>query len=213
MKVSKIKIDWAKEWANNPRIKILLSDIPSRDSLVYEQIDDLFFAEKEGFVNFFYYKRPGDGYGGSHFTITLSNGERKTLIGPWSSDSYAMNRCFPHSVGCAYTDSLKTFERGYTFTSGHLLVDFVQDNLHLCDENIELKAKYSGGDIIYVPVLANNPCSFCYVENMGNNSRCKECGHKIHEVLENGTLIEPGDRVKEAISGSLSGEQSMIFGG
>ena len=47
--------------------------------------------ERTGRVSYFFYDQPGRGFGGSKYKITMVDGSVKELIGPWSSNSRAMN--------------------------------------------------------------------------------------------------------------------------
>jgi hypothetical protein len=128
MKVLNAKVDWNLRWANSPSLYLLVDKIP--DDLEYEQRGDLYFAEKEGFVNFFYYNRPDQGYGGRKFHLKMKDGSEKVLIGPWSSNSSAMNAGgFPLCMECTITDNLKVWEKGYTFYAGAVLVEVAEKAL------------------------------------------------------------------------------------
>jgi len=54
---------------------------------------NMYFAvdERTGRVSYFFYDQPGRGFGGSKYKITMVDGSVKELIGPWSSNSRAMN--------------------------------------------------------------------------------------------------------------------------
>ena len=63
------------------------------DAFIYEQKDWAYFAEDKatGRVRYFHYTQPGDGFGGYTYRLPMVDGSTATLIGPWSSNSQAMN--------------------------------------------------------------------------------------------------------------------------
>ena len=64
------------------------------ENLLYTVKDgNMYFAvdERTGRVSYFFYDQPGRGFGGSKYKITMVDGSVKELIGPWSSNSHAMN--------------------------------------------------------------------------------------------------------------------------
>jgi hypothetical protein len=120
MKILAAKVRNSYQFDNLPTLEVLVDKIPNNDSLVYEQKSNSYFAEKDGYVSFFYYSSPGEGFGGHKFTINTKDG-LKDLHGPWSSNSVAMeNAGFPKTVNVCLTDDPKAFEKGYTFYSAHL---------------------------------------------------------------------------------------------
>jgi len=72
LKIIKAKIEWGLKYANAPNIRLLVDELPSRDDLRYEQRGCLYFAEKDGYVDFYSYSSPGEGFGGRDFRITLT---------------------------------------------------------------------------------------------------------------------------------------------
>lgn len=128
MEVLNAKVDWNLRWANAPSLYLLVDKIPV--GMVYEQKGSLYFAEKEGLVDFFYYDRPDQGYGGRKFHLKMKDGSEKMLIGPWSSNSSAMNDAgFPLCMECCITDISKVWEKGYTFYAGAILVEVAEKAL------------------------------------------------------------------------------------
>jgi hypothetical protein len=102
------------------------------------------------------------------------------------------------------------------FYAGHLTVDFVKENLYLCKENVVLmKNHFLGEDTTYVPVLLNNPCE-CKKEDIKGNDKCRKCGNRVYQVLDDGSIIESRYlerfQSKHKTSGSkYSGEQSLVI--
>lgn len=139
MKLLKAKIDWCLDYDNDPRLKVLVDKMPDMSDARFEQRGSLYFAEKDDCVRFFSYSKPGEGYGGSKFNITLLDGTPKTLIGPLSSNHDAMNAAgFTPSFPVVITDDPKTWERGYTFFAGHATLEWVQNALVTIKQRLEL---------------------------------------------------------------------------
>jgi len=58
----------------------------------WEREDHLYFAEGQwGDVHFFFYDKPGRGFGGQIFTVTMKDGSKVQLKGPFSSRNGVMN--------------------------------------------------------------------------------------------------------------------------
>ena len=128
MKVIKARINWNDGYANAPELQILVDRIPELSEFVFNKKGPLYFAELDGAVKFFYYDRPGDGYGGCNFTVKLDTGEEVILKGPWSSNSVAMNSAgFTDSIPVSMTDKPEAFEKGYTFYASHITVDLAKE--------------------------------------------------------------------------------------
>ena len=86
------------KWELRLEIPKPLHDLWNRQSsFVYDVIHtkrgDMYFAEDPmtGRVRYFFYNQPGHGFGGSTYRLPMVDGSTATLIGPWSSNSHAMN--------------------------------------------------------------------------------------------------------------------------
>jgi hypothetical protein len=88
----KATVNWYEKYANTPSLVIEGAEYPELSDFRFEQRGVLYYAELNGFVNYFAYESPGRGYGGRHFHITMKDGEERTLIGPWSSRAGCMNQ-------------------------------------------------------------------------------------------------------------------------
>lgn len=195
MKALACEIHWNKGWANEPKAYILVDEIPK--DLVYdvhiEERGALFLGEKDGYVSYFSHsadlEKNDGGFYGDCFTIKLRNGEEVTLKGPWSSRSGVMNKFFQTKcIEVGITDEPSVMDRGYTYMSGNVTVDFLQEAIKLCEEEVELIPYDSHGEIYMVPRLKNNPCTH---EGRNANCRCPICGHKVYEYDdETGTYRE-----------------------
>lgn len=136
------RVDWKEGYLNDPKLRVLVDEIPARSELRFERHDDgLWYAEKDGYVEYFAWVGPGNegGYAGSCYEITTADGEQITLRGPWSSRAGAVNkRGFGPCVDVSLTTKPEVFERGFTFQAGSLTlgtakqaVDLVDDASHL----------------------------------------------------------------------------------
>ena len=74
--------------------KDLWSVWDNNKNFIYENKEWAYFAEDPttGRVRYFsYHGKPGTGFGGSTYHLPMIDGSTATLIGPWSSNSEAMN--------------------------------------------------------------------------------------------------------------------------
>lgn len=99
MKLIRHDVNMHEGYANDANYRIWVDALPELSDLRYEKRGNLYYAEKNGYVNFYYYDRPGDGYGGRQFPITLTDGTEVVLKGPWSSRAGVMQKAgFPETV-------------------------------------------------------------------------------------------------------------------
>ena len=139
MKILKSKIDWHMKYDNAPTFSLLVDHIPKREELVYSEKDGIYYAEKDGYVSFYYYTEPGRGYGGQHYDLNMQSGEKKTLIGPWSSRSGAVNSVgFGPCLDVSLTDEERDY---YNYRSAHITLDlaFIAAKLSGCQLVVELE--------------------------------------------------------------------------
>lgn len=109
------QVDWMSHVGNAPHIKLVLAEKPygSLADLRFEareSEDGTFYLAKKGeFAKFFFAsKRDQSGYGGSIFEITLLDETKKTLIGPWSSNTASINYLY----GTQYCESVYKYPEG-----------------------------------------------------------------------------------------------------
>lgn len=127
MKALNAKIDWMERYANDPHLMLLVDHIPSLEEMRFDQLLSLYFAELDGYVSFFSYSQPDKGYGGRTFTLQMTDGSTKTLIGPWSSNPAAMEYAgFTPSIDCSLTDDPSAWEKGFNFFAGHCTITFAE---------------------------------------------------------------------------------------
>lgn len=155
MQILDIKIDWGLGFCNSPRLKLLVDRIPKLDELRFREKKHCYFAELDGFVWFFHYDGPGDGYGGAVFNITMEDGSEKACKGPWSSRSGVMNRLeFAPCLECAMTSERDVWKRGHTFWGRSVSVEAVERAL----PNIAIDMAFDreverDGEIYFRPTL------------------------------------------------------------
>ena len=65
----------------------------TQENFIYEQRGPMYFAEDQttGRVHYFFYDKPGRGFGGYTYNLPMKDGTTAILHGPWSSNSRAMN--------------------------------------------------------------------------------------------------------------------------
>lgn len=156
MRILALKVDWHEQFATSPSLNVLVSKIPNLRDLRYKSPDNrMYFAEKDGFVNFFVHQPSNEsGYGGRTFHITMEDGEKRSIKGPWSSRSGCFNRqgIFPQCVECGIVDDPIAYQRGHTFYSGAIVVDLVKEHMrsHLPGLEMRREVKWEG-EVYYVP--------------------------------------------------------------
>ena len=139
MDVLKAKVNWMDGYASDPILEILVDRVPSTEACRFEQRGPLWFAELDGFVEFFAWHGPGNegGFCGTEIEITMTDGRQVTLKGPWSSNSRAMEEAgFPPSV-CVTIRDPRNWERGGGL-AGHITLEKAREVLsqHLPDIEI-----------------------------------------------------------------------------
>lgn len=97
-----VEIDWADGWANDPRINVRSNRIPQAEEFLYERKDNYYFAKVDCVCLFIYYDRPGSGFGGRTFHLTMKDGSIESLHGPWSGNSLGAKLAgFPPTMAAA----------------------------------------------------------------------------------------------------------------
>jgi len=134
-----MKVLNASIWVYKPHVvndhvlQILVDKIPKESDMRFREKNGLYYAEKDGYVRFYYWSGKGNdgGFYGRAFEIIMEDGSKKILEGPWSSRSGAINKYFkPHCMEVSITDDPEAFERGYTFYAGAITVDLARDILN-----------------------------------------------------------------------------------
>lgn len=81
-------VNLMERFANRPIFKFHIDGVPRLDDYRFKKNGSMYYAEKDGAVRFFSYSKPGDGFGGDHFRLTMEDGSKEVLIGPWSSRAF-----------------------------------------------------------------------------------------------------------------------------
>lgn len=155
MNVRDAKVDWKEDYANKPKLQVLVDNIPSRSSMVFESAKDkqVWYAEKNGYVNFFsgHPDRPGNGYSGRKFTLQTADGE-VVLKGPYSSRAGVMNKLgFGPCVDVSITTDPSVLEKGYTFSSGSITLQKAKEAIQYVDKAKGMKQTTSAREPIWIP--------------------------------------------------------------
>jgi len=128
VKILAAKPNWYQTFDNYPHMQILVDAIPKTADMRFEKRGDLYFAESDGYVMFYAYHSPGEGYGGAQFHLTMKDGSTAVLKGPWSSRPAQMNLAgFTPSCDVEITSEPAAFERGYTFMAGHVTLAVLRE--------------------------------------------------------------------------------------
>lgn len=91
-----VEIDWADGWANDPRVNVKANREPKAEEFLYEHKESYYFARVGCVCRFVHYVRPGSGFGGRTFHLTMKDGSIESLYGPWSGNSLGARRAgFP----------------------------------------------------------------------------------------------------------------------
>lgn len=146
MKILKGRVDWMEGHANRPELILLVDRIPTSDEMRFTLHDKggtidggLYFAESGGYCRFFsHYGNPnvnGGGYGGATFNITMIDGTRKTLHGPWSSNAGEMNeRGFGPCTEALVTTDPRAFDGNHRgLAAGSVLLSKLREAISCID--------------------------------------------------------------------------------
>lgn len=158
MKALAVKVNWWEGWGNDPVLQLLVDELPPLDAFRFDKNGAIYYAELDGYVRYYAYSRPGSGFGGRHFCITMKDGKEVILEGPWSSRPGAVHLYgFGPCVHVSITDDPLAFERGYTFFSGDVTLAFAQGALseHLPD--VELVPVDAWGERNWIPRVKGQP--------------------------------------------------------
>lgn len=157
MKILDAKVKPNLEWANSPDLVVLVDEVPSFSEALFTQHNTMYVADTNGYVRYYYYQAPGDGFGGGCIDLKMSDGTTKTLIGPWSSRAGVVNR-----IGCGPVmdvivfEKREEFERGYTGMIGCLRLELALEAARMCNEKL-LQYGDGHGEFYYVPTWQGVP--------------------------------------------------------
>jgi len=156
MKIISGSINWMEGCVNDPQIEVLVDKIPPAEDFLFEKRGDLYFAMVDGYVKMFaWHGKPDNGFGGSKFDINMIDGSKATLIGPWSSGSYATNAAgFPHSIEVNVAEQNSKYS---CRVAGHMFVKMV---LRAMDEGVIELTDYMEGKDYFNRSKVRTPLKF-----------------------------------------------------
>ena len=160
MRILNAQVDWREEVANDPRLEVLVDEMPDRSDLRFEHEDGLWVAIDDGYVEYFAWSGDGNdgGYSGRSFDIVTVDGEQVTLRGPWSSRAGCVNKQrFGPVVDVRLTTDPAVLERGHTFKSGTLTLSAAKQAIDLANvaAHLEQVIKFDSDEPYWVPVREN----------------------------------------------------------
>jgi hypothetical protein len=95
--------------AGDPEELLLLVDhIPSREEMRWRERDGLYVAEQDGCVSQLHAGGDGRGFYGASFELTMDDGTRRTLVGPYSGAPGSVNEAFPELGGVVVAAATET---------------------------------------------------------------------------------------------------------
>ena len=123
MQIISTKVEWHEEYLNFPNLVIEVDALPDPKVLRYEERNGIYYAEHRGYVSFFYYTAPGDGFGGAKFPIVMKDGTSKVLVGPWSSRASCVNE---QGFGPCMDVTLKVQGKPHSYFAGAVTLHLAQ---------------------------------------------------------------------------------------
>ena len=207
MKILKGRVDWKEGRANRPRLYLLVDRLPNLDDMRFREREGFYFAERDGYCSFFSYRGPGNGFGGAHFPITMVDGEKRVLKGPWSSSSSTMNEHgFGPCMEAAFSALPDAFEEGHGVRTGAVLVSLLRD--HASVINVGKGYTWRPGSSYAAEVVFPTGSRFTlactgHVTQHGRDSRSNRFW-SVPEVLPGGALVE---NVQGALRAAIDAEQ------
>lgn len=149
MRILNAKVEWYKSFHNRPSLAVLVDRMVKSNERVYVERENIHYSEVGGHADYFFYKQPGEGFGGRHFVVKMVGGIKKRCIGPWSSGAYGVNSVgLGPIVDVAITEDEKTFDRGFTFYHGAITVPLAYEAAKLAGCHL-VKAHDLGSDNWY----------------------------------------------------------------
>ena len=135
MQILKAKIDWMLGYGNHPRLHVLVDREPKLSDFKFECKRHYYFAEHDGFVQFFAHDiKDHGGFGGDEFELNMKDGSVVKLVGPWSSRCSVMNKLgFTPSFEVDYVADPIAWDKGYTFVAGAMTINKVREAIELAN--------------------------------------------------------------------------------
>lgn len=157
MRILDAGVDWMEDVANDPRLQVIVDEIPSRDDLQFQHEGQIWCGINDGYASYYAWSGDGNdgGFSGRCYEITMRSGETVTLKGPWSSRAGCVNqRSFGPVLDVRISTDPSALERGYTFRTGALTLGAAKQAIDLVDGvcHLERRLKYSNDEPVWVPV-------------------------------------------------------------
>jgi hypothetical protein len=154
MEVLDAKVEWNEEYMNHPKLQVLVSNIPSTESMTFESAmnGQIWYGEHNGYVKFFSGSPDENrsGYSGRSFKLNTPDGE-VVLTGPYSSRAGVMNKNgFGPCVDVSITTDSQVLEKGYTFSAGSITLEKARNAIENVEEATGLRKK-GGSEPIWIP--------------------------------------------------------------
>lgn len=161
-KILDIQVDWREHVLNDPELKILLDRFAESDRFLYTKDGGIYYAEFGAVVRFYAHfgKTPEEnqgGFGGARFELTMIDGTKITLVGPWTSRAGAVHsQGFGPCLDVSLTDDPEVMKRGHTFSVGHVTVksvqEWIRENRKKLDWELKPQVDGRGRELTWVPV-------------------------------------------------------------
>jgi hypothetical protein len=110
--------EFGRSYGNSPSLYVTVDEEPNRETLrwKYNEEGHIHYAEQDGWLKALWHDGDGEnhgGFGGAQFPITMEDGTKKILAGPWLGSAGAMNKAgMPQYIEVSYklpTDRIYTF--------------------------------------------------------------------------------------------------------
>lgn len=180
MKATAVDVEWNDRYDNEPRLKLLVDELPPMSSLIYKSKDiggsTLFYAELDGYVSFMVHSpRDECGFGGRTFHLHLEDGTQVAIKGPWSSRSGVVNQHFGPCLEVSITAESEVWEQGFTFYSAAVTLAFARAAVRRLRPTIFLHKEriFHDAEVYYVPRLLNPYCPKCQLKV--SKRTCPQC--------------------------------------
>jgi len=183
VKILKAKVNWKDGWANSPMLQVLVDKIPARNELRYEQRGSIYYAEYQGYVEFFSWSgKQEDGYGGRHFRILMKDETEIILKGPWSSRAGVINKIgFGPCLDVSITDDGEVWNKGYTYYAGSITVESLKSIFPLVDigdKRLSEKDEFALAIVVDNTDIRFDPC----IRSKGGAYWHKSCAN-VHSIV------------------------------
>ena len=166
-KILYIQVDWRDHVQNDAELRVLLDRVAKREEFTFTKKGAFYYAELGDEVMFLAHTKetPEEnegGFGGSIFELSMDDGTRINLAGPWSSRAGVMNKeGFGPCLDVSLTDDPKVMKDGHTFCAGHITLRSIQQWIREHEEEIDWKLKPEidkMGELVWIPERLVEPC-------------------------------------------------------